>query len=65
MNEQQKQQRRDELARTIAYANSLGVRAHVCNDAEQLVESERIYSEAKRELAELDADDQQTDGEAR
>jgi hypothetical protein len=57
MTEEQKQQRRDELARTIAHANSLGVRAHVCNDAEQLAESERIYTEAKRELEQLEAED--------
>lgn len=40
----------EQLARDIAYANSLGVRADVCGDAKQKIEAERLYQEAMEEL---------------
>jgi hypothetical protein len=53
MTPEERNQRREELARQLAYANALGVRAAVCNDAEQHAEAKRLYDEAMRELETL------------
>lgn len=53
MNKEQKNARRNELAKQIAFANALGVRAELCNDDAQRAEAKRLYDEAKAELAEL------------
>jgi hypothetical protein len=56
MTDEQKAQRMDELAKRIAYANALGVRAEVVGDAEQRAEAARIYTEAMEELRRLEGD---------
>jgi LPS O-antigen subunit length determinant protein (WzzB/FepE family) len=53
MTPEEKKARIDELTRTLAYANSLGVRAAVVGDAQQSAEAARIYREAKEELSML------------
>lgn len=59
MTDNEKQARIDELTRTIAYANALGVRAAVCGDAAQNAEAERIYREARAELDRLQPSDKE------
>jgi hypothetical protein len=56
MTDEEKKARIEELTRTIVFANGLGVRAEVCNDAAQREEAQRIYREAKDELDRLEAD---------
>lgn len=48
------QERRDELARTIAFANALGVRAEVIGDAKEKERAKRMWTEAMDELAALE-----------
>lgn len=49
------QERRDELARTIAFANSLGVRAEVMGDMDEMARAKRMWQEAMDELAALES----------
>lgn len=54
------QERRNELAKQIAFANSLGVRAELVGDADELARAKRLYREAKVELSKLDEPSQGT-----
>jgi hypothetical protein len=53
MTDDEKTARLLELAGTIAYANSLGVRAAVVGDVAQRAEAERIHREAMEEVGRL------------
>jgi SRSO17 transposase len=56
-----KKSRIEELARTIAYANSLGVRASLCGDRVHNEEAKRMYREAIAELNRLQASVEDSD----
>jgi hypothetical protein len=46
--------RRTELAKQIAFANALGVRAAITGDKDEHARAKRLYDEAMEELRQLD-----------